>query len=357
MVEKLFSEFLLKGEEDKALELCRKVSHNINPASWPVLANWFYLLKSYDEAINAWQYAFNNNPDPRFLYFQCLSVLIKGDLMKGLELHEARIDPYLKPIPKTKLWRGENIEGQKLLIYCHGGLGDSIQWLRYVPYLKKFCNVSIHLQPELHSLLEHLDVTIHSDYSLWDHVDKIIYHDSLGYTCRTDPFNVPPPLPLNIQLKPIQRRIAIMWRTESENPRIDPCIYPGKSIDLAQFTTLFDEPNTQFVVVQKIVSQEEEKLLKMYGIQRPKIETFLDTVEILKTCELAILCDTSIAHLSGSMGIPTWVLIPFLPCWRWGIFRNDSYWYPTMRLFRNNKRSNCYSVPIKKIKENLIHFI
>jgi ADP-heptose:LPS heptosyltransferase len=125
----------------------------------------------------------------------------------------------------------------------------------------------------------------------------------------------------------------------------------GKDIDLQQLAPLLNLPN-QYVCVQKNVTQEDAQLLDYYGVERPPLRTFADTVRILETCERVVCVDTSVTHLAASMGIPTWVLLPYNACWRWLIYRPDSPWYPSIRLFRQNTR-NQWDDPIQDIVNNL----
>jgi ADP-heptose:LPS heptosyltransferase len=74
------------------------------------------------------------------------------------------------------------------------------------------------------------------------------------------------------------------------------------------------------------------------------LEDFMDTAAVLKNLDLVITCDTAVAHLAGALGVPVWVAIPFAPDWRWLLDRSDSPWYPTMRLFRQDRRGDWQGV-------------
>jgi len=95
-------------------------------------------------------------------------------------------------------------------------------------------------------------------------------------------------------------------------------------------------------------------IIKDFRLPRSKIfETpFIDTSAIIKNLDLVISIDTSIAHLAGAMGIETWVMLPYYSDWRWFLHRNDSPWYPTMKLFRQQKSGDWKST-IEQIKERL----
>ena len=104
------------------------------------------------------------------------------------------------------------------------------------------------------------------------------------------------------------------------------------------------------IFIKKI---DEDKLLESYHVERPLLNSFTDTVRALERCELVICADTSVAHLAASMGIPTWILIPYVPDWRWLLNRNDSPWYPSVKLFRQNRLSS-WDEPILEITQSLL---
>ena len=127
---------------------------------------------------------------------------------------------------------------------------------------------------------------------------------------------------------------------------------PQKSVPLSRLIPLLQIPSISYISAQKVVSIDDAKILCQYGVERPEINSFKDTVRILETSEMVISIDTGVAHLAASMGIPTWVLLHFLPDWRWFIDRSDSPWYPSVTLFRQDRR-NDWDGPIQQIAERL----
>jgi ADP-heptose:LPS heptosyltransferase len=83
-----------------------------------------------------------------------------------------------------------------------------------------------------------------------------------------------------------------------------------------------------------------------------QLETFADTAALISELDLVISADTSVAHLAGALGKPVWILIPFVPCWRWMLDREDSPWYPTARLFRQSTRDDWAGV-INRVRDAL----
>lgn len=146
-------------------------------------------------------------------------------------------------------------------------------------------------------------------------------------------------------------RIGIVWSASIGTPP-QTGLLPNRSIDLTQLIPLFQIPEFHYVCAQKEVSREDANLLDLYGVERPEIENFMDTVKILERCERVICIDTSVAHLSASMGIPTWVLLHYNACWKWSVYRIDSPWYPSIRLFRQKTR-NDWDEPLQEIAQEL----
>ena len=130
-------------------------------------------------------------------------------------------------------------------------------------------------------------------------------------------------------------KIGIVWRGSPtlENDR-------ARSIPLRCFESLAGLPGVQWFSLQKGAGVEELPdiagrfpLIEMGS----RLDDFMDTAAVLKNLDLVIACDTAVAHLAGAIGVPVWVALPFAADWRWLLDRNDSPWYPTMRLFRQRQ--------------------
>jgi hypothetical protein len=127
------------------------------------------------------------------------------------------------------------------------------------------------------------------------------------------------------------RRIGLFWRGTMTDPK--------RIIRLQQLRGLWSAPDAQFFSLQKGAGEEEirdfDKPLLPLGHE---LTDFADTAAVLQNLDLLITVDTAVAHLAGAMGVPVWTLIPFRPDWRWMLQRDDSPWYPTMRLYRQPRR-------------------
>lgn len=123
--------------------------------------------------------------------------------------------------------------------------------------------------------------------------------------------------------------MGLVW---AGNKRVD----PGRSLTLRQFRHLFDVPGVKFFSLQKDDAAAELKSIPQHAITDlgPYLEDFADTAAAIQAMDLVISVDTAVAHVAGALAKPAWTLIPFVPDWRWMLDRDDTPWYPTMRLFR-----------------------
>jgi hypothetical protein len=109
---------------------------------------------------------------------------------------------------------------------------------------------------------------------------------------------------------------------------------------VTHFETLFQIPGTQFYSLHvESRADKASPIFAQYGVRNcgPEINDFSDTAALIQNLDLIISVDTAVAHLAGAMGKPTWVLLPYIPDWRWLMGRQDSPWYTSVRLFRQRK--------------------
>ena len=134
-------------------------------------------------------------------------------------------------------------------------------------------------------------------------------------------------------------KIGIFWKGTMTDP--------ARIIPLSCFESLAGLPGVQFVSLQKGAGVEQ---LQDVAGRLPvtelgsRLDDFMDTAAVLMNLDLVITCDTAVAHLAGALGVPVWVGIPFVPDWRWLLDRDDSPWYPAMRLFRQKTLGDWASV-------------
>jgi hypothetical protein len=346
----------LEMYEDAFKTLLELLSVNkMDAFSWHNVGFCLEQKKQHLEAVQAYQNAIDLQPEFlwRSYWNQARSLLVSGDWERGLPRYECRLKqcnttPLIKSHLETQIWSGEDITDKTLLVHCDGGFGDSFQFLRYIPYLKKYrCKVLLFLQPELNCLFQHLGVPMILDTSIIQEYDAHVFMMSLPYCFKTKISKIPPPVKIECTLSPIKGRVGIVWRGGAGN--LDD---KWRSLDFDQLEPLLKIPGLTFVCAQKEMSLEDEKRLDAYGVQRPVLNSFADTIRVLEECELLICVDTSVAHLAASMGIPTWIFIAYSNDWRWLLDRTDSPWYPSVKLFRQSKL-NSWDEPIQEVVSQL----
>jgi len=241
------------------------------------------------------------------------------------------------------------------LVYTEQGLGDSIQFIRYIPLVKKlggrvivYCN-----KPGLKFLF----TTISEIDELFVIGEKLPGCDLqiplmslpriFGTTLDTIPVEIPylsVPKSTKIQLPGTTNsfKIGITWETNSQIKTSK-----KRSCSLEDFQSIFNLDNTSFYILQKEVFPQDLEWLKSQTKIHNLSSSFndlADTAAVIKQLYLVITIDTVIAHLAGALGKPVWVMLNFDSDWRWLTDREDSPWYPTMRLFRQSKSDNWQGV-------------
>jgi len=245
------------------------------------------------------------------------------------------------------LWLGkESIAGKRLLIYSEQGLGDALQFSRFATAVAGLgASVILEVQAPLASLLESLEG-----------VSRVIVDGSPRPECdyRCPLLSLPLALKTRIDTIPAATRYlrsdaakVARWRTrlgDRSRPRIG-LTWSGnpkqgndrnRSILLADWVDHLPR-EFEYVCLQKDIRPADQEILAANPwISRldGDLHTFSDTAALCECLDLVISVCTSVAHLSGALGRPTWVLLPFNPDWRWLLDRDDSPWYPTAKLYR-----------------------
>lgn len=297
--------------------------------------------------------------------------LLLGNFESGWAEHEARrkIRSFSAPYPEfaQPLWLGEEaIEGKTILVHVDEGFGDTIQFARYVPMLAaRGARVILVVDGPAYALLSGL-TGVSQCFAFPAHtLPPFDFHCPmsslpLAFKTRLDTIPsgisyLPAPPESRVQawesrLGPHQRlRVGLVW---SGNPkhRND----HNRSIPLRTLSRILDVEAT-FVSLQKDPRPDDkEALLELPDIidVTADLTDFAETAALLRCLDLVITVDTSVAHLAGALGCPTWILLPYTPDWRWLLGRDDSPWYPTIRLFRQPK-SRDYSSVVDRVSAEL----
>jgi hypothetical protein len=243
-----------------------------------------------------------------------------------------------KPDPH-RFWDGQPLDGRHVLVRCLHGLGDTLQYVRYGPLIReKAASLTIEAQPLLKSLLQESGVadsviTWGDREPYWDQQVEIV---ELPRIFRTTVDSIPSSIPYirvpsvnsgSIAAEPRQIRVGLVWASGAFNPL--------RSLPLEVLADLLELPGFSFFSFQG--GEERAQLLPWaHWVDNlyQEGQSVLQTAMSLKTMDLLITVDTMMAHLAGAMGVSVWTLLPFACDWRWMMHREDSPWYPTMRLFR-----------------------
>ncbi len=328
----------------------------------------------YEYAIASFETAASLAPKfiaPRWNRANCMMLL--GKFPQAWQEYEYRWQRSKTPkrmIDAGERWKGQPFHGKTLFIYEEQGMGDTIQFVRFLPLVK---SLGGHVIFEVIPPLLRLMLTAKGYDRLWVGIkdvdtrptDRFDYHiplmsipEILQTTLDTIP-NDFPYLHCNKNLKTAWDRrigggtcfkVGIVWAGHCEHSNDD-----FRSVPLSCFKTLKDINNIRLVSLQK------EKYKKWTDVdpdtlfdQDPGAEIFdfADTAAIIENLDLIISIDTAVVHLAGAMGKEVWTLLPFSPDWRWMTDRTDSPWYPSMSLFRQSEPGDWGSV-FKRVKIKL----
>jgi tetratricopeptide (TPR) repeat protein len=310
-------------------------------------------LHRMDEAIRSYGEVLTLRKDHADAHFnQALALLTIGDYRRGFSEYEWRWRRTGMPPQKSRgrpLWLGEySLHGKTILLHAEQGLGDTIQFARYVPLIAaRGATVVIEVQQELKSLLSRLQgaATVVARGETPPSFDVHCPLGSLPLALKTELHTVPAPLPYlsadetylkkwSARLQQIPSpRVAIAW---SGNPAHDND--RNRSLPFGTLALLFTM-GANFISIQRDLRSEdaarlaaETRVMHIGG----ELDDFSDTAAVLALCDLVISVDTAPVHLAGAMGRPVWVLVPFAPDWRWTLEGDITPWYPTARLFRQS---------------------
>jgi tetratricopeptide (TPR) repeat protein len=333
-------------------------------------SRWHEAIASYDRAIAI---------DPQSSeahYNRSLTSLLLGDFASGWRGFEwrwhnaARLSIGARRHFQQPLWLGqESIAGKSLLLYCEQGLGDTLQFCRYAASSAALgAAVLLEVQPPLLDLLAGVQgasrvIATGSDLPPFDYQCPLM---SLPLAFNTALDTIPA---AKKYLHNDQGKVA-QWRTrlgERKRPRVG-LVWSGnpnnpvdkrRSIRLADWVAHLP-PQFQYYSLQKDVPVEDQGVLHsstmIFSFDDFSLDLFVNTAALCECMDVVISVDTSVAHLSGALGQRTWVILPFMPDWRWMLDRNDSPWYPTMTLYRQPAAGDWTDVFIRVAADLLREF-
>ena len=294
-------------------------------------------------------------------------LLLLGKIEEGFAFNENRprslddLQQQITSIDITPRWHGENLNGKHILILPEQGIGDQIQFVRYVTSLEELGAEKVTMlcgraffpiaKTLRSSIFNPIQFTV--DLPKFDFWCELM---SLPFVLRTNSDTIPNKVPyiysnealkksLKEQLEKIQGiKIGICWKGAS-GYKYD----AERSIDLSHFSRLDKVFGLTFFCLQE---NGREQFLREFPSKAfdlgheidSHVQAFEESMALIESLDLVITCDTSIGHLAGALGKTTWLLLPFISDWRWGLSGDSSTWYPKTKMFRQNCDRNWDSV-------------
>jgi len=313
-----------------------------------------------DEAIAVYRHNLPQWPSVPAHLSYALSLLTTEQFTEGWEQYEFRLfkeDALLRRNNfERPAWSGQSLQGRTVLLRAEQGAGDTIQFLRYAPQLKALgADVIVHFQRGFGKLA-----------GRFDGVDSFIEegalpgHDfqahllSLPRVFATDLGSIPAQVPyVDADPHDVERwrgrldgngklRVGLVWAGNAGHRKDR-----YRSLSLRSMLPLLQLEGVQFFSLQKGEPATEindvRDQLDLIDLG-PELDDYSDTAAVVSQLDLIISVDTSVAHLAGAMAKPIWTLLPMPSDWRWLLAREDTPWYPTMRLFRQTSRGNWTNV-------------
>lgn len=319
-------------------------------------------MHRHDEALTALANAVAVDPEHADSHWEAsLTHLQMGNFDAGWKGYEWRwntksLSAAARAFPQP-LWRGdEPIAGKTILIHAEQGLGDTIQFCRYAAVLTaRGAKVVLEVQRPLAALMKSLEGTaqIVVQGETLPAFDVHCPLMSLPLACRTTLADIPASprylhapgdkiaawqVRLGAKTKP---RVGLVW-SGNPNHKLD----HARSIALHDVAATLPDGCDYFSLQTETRAADAVVLRARRDIRDlgPDLKDFTDTAAVCELMDVVVTVDTSVAHLAGALGKPTWLLLAYTPDWRWLLARADSPWYPSLKLYRQEKRGDWSNV-------------
>ena len=353
---------ILKRKEYLAeAEACYREAVELKPdyaEAFHNMGNCLLRQEKYAEAEAAYLKAVELQPDLLKARFSLgIYYLLMGQREKGWKWYDARLDwkdSFHMDIP---IWQGESLAGRRILLFYEQGFGDMLHCLRYVPKIvRQALEVTVWIQEPLARLLKEMKPA----YKVCTSNRQL---DAAQFDFACSIFSLPAKLPSLEAAVPYlwaapknreawykklasvakgRLKVGVVWAGNPEHSNDE-----NRSSSFAEFRRLFAIPGVLWVNLQ--VGEEQKRFEEISDAERlfdtaGELTDFAETAGVIANLDLVIAVDTAVAHLAGAMGKPTWLLVPYHPEWRWELKREDCFWYPTMRLFRQTVQGDWQEV-------------
>ncbi|MEN6566328.1 MAG: tetratricopeptide repeat-containing glycosyltransferase family protein [Veillonellales bacterium] len=333
------------------------------------LGNCYKTMKRLAEAESCLKQAIRLQPDYADAAFSLATLyLLQGKYELGWQSYDMlRLKQSTKRAAGIRCWQGENLTESKILLFYEQGFGDTIQYVRYADKIAKLASgIVLWVQKPLAGLIaaSYPALTVYAGENVPPgHYDFACSLPSLPVILNTSATSIPQTVPY---IKPdcglvanwrrrldgicggLLARGGIVWagNPQHHNDR-------NRSIPFSLFSSLLSVKTINWINLQVGSHASDLTTTNDAVIDfSPDLVDFSQTAGLIANLDLVITVDSAVAHLSGAMGKKTWLLVPFAPDWRWQLEREDSSWYPTLRLFRQDKPGDWTEV-IARVKTAL----
>ncbi len=343
-----------------------------NSLAYNNLANSYKQTGNFNEAIKSYKKSIeikNNNPDVHVNYGTQL--LMMENFEQGFEEYEWRKKSksfldyinYDKLNLKSKIWDGECLNNKKLLVISEQGIGDLIQFTRYLYKIKSIYKVEITIYLKSKKFLHFFDKKIFNLIFDNNKISEHHYHVHLLSIPRIF-FNKSNLFVPTVNFFPKNNHLEKKWSdilTKYKGIKIginSNTSLIKKNIPFDFFLNLASSFNFTFFVLQKEIDYKKidkfKNIIFFKNIDKSE-NAFIDSIQIIKQLDLVITADTALAHLSGTLGKKTWIPLPFVSDWRWFLDKKCTKWYDNVSLYRSDKIENWES-SFKMISKDLKNF-
>jgi tetratricopeptide (TPR) repeat protein len=378
------------GRVEEAIE-CLSLANSINTkyadASYNLGRAYHQGLMQLDKALANYSKARSLNPQLKKIEWnESLCHLALGNYEQGWQDYESRWQ--LADLPKQffrdftqPLWLGkEDLKGKTILLHAEQGLGDALQFCRYVPMVSALgAKVHLEVQESMVSLLKSLKGVEHI-YARGQSLPPTDFHCplmSLPLAFKTTLQTIPVQIPyltadrlkvehwanrLATRQNPSQLKVGLVWSggVRPDQRLEDASWGQRRNISLDQIASL-NLSNIDFFSLQKGNPAQEELVRRCSEVWPSpnlfnyvdELTDFSDTAALVENLDLIIAVDTSVVHLAGALGKPVWIMSRFDSCWRWLLERADSPWYPSARLYRQKTPGDWGSV-LAQVRQDLV---
>jgi Flp pilus assembly protein TadD len=361
------------GQLDEAIAACRQALQ-LDPDYADAYCNLGRALCDkglLDQSIAASQQAIRLAPNHAESHWNyALSLLLQGDFARGWPEYEWRWQTKRSSWPRRNFtqpqWDGQNLNGQAILLHAEQGIGDTIHFVRYAPLVaRRGGRVIVRCQPDLARLFKSspgLGQIIASNEPVppFDVYCPLL---SLPLVFKTDLQSIPASVPYlkaddqlieawkrRLDAAPNRFRVGLVW---AGNPG-----FKGdrmRSLTLETLAPFAAVPGVTFFSLQKGSACDQAnhppRGMQLTNLGR-ELKDFADTAAVMSLMDLIVTTDTSMPHLAGALGRPVWLMLQFVPDFRWMLQREDCPWYPTMRLFRQRSLGDWPDV-IRRVAQSL----